>query len=64
MTPKFQKFRGKEKILKTSLEKQIFYKGTRTKKRLLDFLLAKFYAGDNVSRLEFGGRKKYKLIIL
>lgn len=30
MTMKFQKFRGKKKILKAFMEKQIFYKGTRT----------------------------------
>lgn len=41
-THKFYKIKGKEEILKAFIEKQIFYKGTRTK-QILEVLSAKFY---------------------
>lgn len=41
-THKFYKIKGKEEILKAFIEKQIFYKGRRTK-QILEVLSAKFY---------------------
>lgn len=41
MSGKFQKYRGKEKILKAFVENTIFYKGTKPKQ--ISEVVAKFY---------------------
>lgn len=43
MSGKFQKYRGKEKILKAFVKNTIFYKGTKTKTKQISEVLAKFY---------------------
>lgn len=51
MAVEFQKFRGKEDILKSSMEKQIFYKGMRTK-QLIKVLSQSFMLEDDVFRAD------------